>query len=58
MKKRVLIVGGGAAGSNCAWALGQHPDLFEVEVWERGSRPGGVAQSREIREGVNLNYGV
>lgn len=39
-RKRVLIVGAGAAGTAAAYSLGKHPDKFEVEIWERSSVPG------------------
>jgi NADH dehydrogenase FAD-containing subunit len=31
-KKRVLVVGAGAAGMSCADALARHPDRFEVTL--------------------------
>lgn len=40
MKKRVLVVGAGAAGTAAAYSLGRHPDKFDVEIWEKGSVPG------------------
>ena len=36
-KKRVLIVGAGAAGTAAAYSLGKHPDSFEVQLWEKAS---------------------
>ncbi|XP_045162098.2 uncharacterized protein LOC123526910 [Mercenaria mercenaria] len=58
--KRVLIVGAGAAGTAAAYSLGKNPDKFEVEIWERGSVPGGVAAtaSLEKQRGTFVNYGV
>ena len=47
-KKRVLIVGSGASGTAAAYALGKHPDKFDVQVWEKKSLPGGVATSEHI----------
>ncbi|KAG6879788.1 hypothetical protein C0992_011586 [Termitomyces sp. T32_za158] len=49
-KKRVLIVGGGAAGMSAAFAFSQHPDLFDVVLYERSSSPGGMATSTSIDE--------
>jgi len=50
-KKRVLIVGAGAAGTACAWSLSRFPDKFEVHVWEALPVPGGVASSRKVKDG-------
>lgn len=36
-KKRVLIVGAGAAGTAAAYSLGKHPDRFETEIWEKAA---------------------
>ncbi|XP_005111352.1 uncharacterized protein LOC101864185 isoform X2 [Aplysia californica] len=47
-RKRVLIVGSGASGTAAAYALGKHPDKFDVQVWEKLSLPGGVATSEHI----------
>mmetsp|Transcript_12949 Transcript_12949/g.35269 ORF Transcript_12949/g.35269 Transcript_12949/m.35269 type:complete len:543 (+) Transcript_12949:2318-3946(+) len=53
-KKRVLVVGAGAAGSACAWSLSRHPEKFEVHVWEALPVPGGVASSATIRNGQQV----
>lgn len=56
-RKRVCVVGSGAAGMACAWSLGRFPDRFEVEVWEALPQPGGVATSQSLRsskDGANL----
>jgi predicted NAD/FAD-binding protein len=47
-KKKVAIVGGGAAGMACAWSLSRHPDMFEVTVLESLSAVGGVASTCEV----------
>ncbi|KAF8635079.1 hypothetical protein AX15_000564 [Amanita polypyramis BW_CC] len=47
-KTRVLIVGAGAAGLSAAYALSQHPDRYDVRVYERSSNPGGMATSVPI----------
>ena len=61
-KKRVVIVGAGAAGMSCAATLAQHPDKFQVTVIERMSVTGGQATSISIdkdRYGTDwLNDGV
>ena len=49
-KKRVAIVGGGAAGCNAAYAMSLSPELFEVTMFERASVLGGMATSTEIGE--------
>ncbi|XP_045163298.2 uncharacterized protein LOC123527723 [Mercenaria mercenaria] len=60
MRKRVLVVGAGAAGTAAAYSLGKHPDKFEVEIWEKGSVPGGAAGTASLQEqrGTYVNYGV
>ncbi|BGP12350.1 hypothetical protein JCM10213_006519 [Rhodosporidiobolus nylandii] len=49
-KKRVLIVGAGAAGMSCAEQLSQHPDRFDVTVCESQDYCGGQAFSIPIDE--------
>lgn len=49
-KKRVLVVGGGAAGTACAWALGRSGQ-FLVEVWEQCDVAGGQATSVTLGDG-------
>ena len=36
-RKRVLIVGAGAAGTAAAYGLGKQPDRFDVQLWEKAS---------------------
>ncbi|KAK3941031.1 hypothetical protein QBC46DRAFT_432878 [Diplogelasinospora grovesii] len=61
-KKRVLIVGAGAAGMSCAYHLADHPDKFDVAVIEATDYCGGQAFSIPIdadRHGAAwLNQGV
>lgn len=47
-RKRVLIVGAGAAGTAAAYSLGKEPEKFQVEVWEKKAQTGGVATSENI----------
>jgi protoporphyrinogen oxidase len=47
-KKRVAIVGGGAAGCSAAYAMSLSPELFEVTLFERAAVLGGMATSTEI----------
>jgi protoporphyrinogen oxidase len=49
-KKRVLIVGAGAAGMSCAEQLSQHKDRFDVTVIESQDYCGGQAFSIPIDE--------
>ncbi|KAG8531906.1 uncharacterized protein KY384_003542 [Bacidia gigantensis] len=44
-KKKVVIVGGGAAGMSCAATLAQHPEKFDITIIERMSVLGGQATS-------------
>ncbi|KAG6835579.1 hypothetical protein H0H93_016813 [Arthromyces matolae] len=56
-KKRVLIVGGGAAGMSAALAFSQRPDLFDVVLYERSAMPGGMAISTPIdKEAFGADY--
>eukprot|EP00798_Chlamydomonas_sp_ICE-L_P016265 gene16265-22444_t len=51
VKKKVLVVGSGAAGTACAWSLSRFPEKFEVHVWEALDVPGGVASSCVVKDG-------
>ncbi|KAF2030331.1 FAD/NAD(P)-binding domain-containing protein [Setomelanomma holmii] len=61
-KKRVLIVGAGAAGMSCAHQLSQHPEKFDVTLIDAVDYCGGQAFSIPIdkeRHGAAwLNQGV
>lgn len=61
-KKRILVVGAGAAGMSCADSLADHPDRFDVTVVEAQGYAGGQAFSIPIDEsrfGASfLNKGV
>ncbi|KAB5588415.1 hypothetical protein CTheo_8144 [Ceratobasidium theobromae] len=47
-KTRVCIVGAGAAGMSCAFALSKHPDKFEITIFDKQSEAGGMATSIPI----------
>ncbi|GAA5982237.1 hypothetical protein JCM11641_006235 [Rhodosporidiobolus odoratus] len=49
-KKRVLVVGAGAAGMSCAEQLSHHPDKFDVTLAEAQDYCGGQAFSIPIDE--------
>lgn len=56
-KKRVLIVGAGAAGMSCADTLAQHPAKFEVTVLESQNVTGGQATSIDLdKEKYGASY--
>ncbi|KAM7187239.1 flavin-containing amine oxidasedehydrogenase [Rhypophila sp. PSN 637] len=61
-KKKVLVVGAGAAGMSCAYHLSQHPEKFDITVIEASDYCGGQAFSIPIdksRYGASwLNQGV
>jgi len=61
-KKRVLVVGAGAAGMACADGLAKHPDKFEVTLIDAMGYTGGQAFSIDIdekRHGAKwMNQGV
>lgn len=47
-QKRVCIVGGGASGSACAYALSRHPESYNVTLFDKEPHPGGMATSIAI----------
>ncbi|KAJ9123762.1 hypothetical protein QFC24_003536 [Naganishia onofrii] len=49
-KKRVLVVGAGAAGMSCAEQLSQHPEKYDVAIVEAQDYCGGQAFSIPIDE--------
>ena len=48
-RRRVLVVGAGAAGSAAAYCLAKDLNKFSVEVWEKSPVAGGVATSSDLR---------
>lgn len=46
MKKRIGILGGGISGLSLAWYLHQHPEQFEVMVFEANAEAGGWTSSQ------------
>lgn len=57
-RKRVLIVGAGAAGTAAAYCLGKHQDRFSVDLWEKCPVAGGVATSTDVKDNDFINDGV
>ncbi|KAK0754388.1 hypothetical protein B0T18DRAFT_314436 [Schizothecium vesticola] len=61
-RKRVLIVGAGAAGMSCAHHLAEHPDKFDVTLVEAADYCGGQAFSIPLDKAWHgaswLNQGV
>jgi hypothetical protein len=47
-RQRVLVVGGGSAGTAAAWSLARSRERFEVSLWESQAVLGGVATSEEL----------
>ena len=60
--KKILIIGAGAAGIACAYSLSLFPEQYELHVWEKSNKAGGVAFSEEIElengEKQLINVGV
>ncbi|PLB33860.1 putative flavin-containing amine oxidasedehydrogenase [Aspergillus candidus] len=60
--KKVAIIGAGAAGMSCASTLAQHPDKFDVTLFDIATYTGGQATSIDLdsgRYGANwMNDGV
>ena len=57
-KRRVCVVGAGAAGMAAAWSLSRFRDKYEVTLIEAGPVPGGVACTLKLPDGTPVNYGV
>ena len=47
-RQRICIVGAGASGMSAAYALSQHPEKYEVTVYDKESVAGGMATSIAI----------
>ncbi|KAM0750661.1 nucleotide-binding domain-containing protein [Meredithblackwellia eburnea MCA 4105] len=47
-RKRVAVIGAGAAGMSAAYALSLSPDDFDVSLFERSDHTGGMATSTDI----------
>lgn len=48
MPLRICVVGAGISGLGAAWALQQHPDRYDVHVFEQNQRLGGNAMTVDI----------
>ena len=46
--KRVAIIGGGVSGLGAAWALHQHPDRFDFQLYEAQAQLGGNAITADM----------
>ncbi|KAK4531703.1 hypothetical protein CCYA_CCYA09G2560 [Cyanidiococcus yangmingshanensis] len=56
-RRRVLVIGAGAAGCAAAWSLARSAPAIAVEVWEKAAVPGGVATTQHWN-GYWFNDGV
>ncbi|KAF9892117.1 hypothetical protein FE257_002523 [Aspergillus nanangensis] len=50
-RRKVAIIGAGAAGMSCASTLAKHPDRFEISLFDVASYTGGQATSIPLDEG-------
>jgi len=58
-QRSICVIGGGAAGMSCAWALARDPSQrFRVTLLERAPVAGGVATSERFFNETKLNDGV
>ena len=48
MPRRVAIIGAGVSGLGVAWALNQHPDLFDFRLFEAQAQVGGNAITADM----------
>ncbi|KAJ5919390.1 hypothetical protein N7466_010333 [Penicillium verhagenii] len=49
-RKKIAIIGAGAAGMSCAAQLANHPDRFEITMFDTDSHTGGQATSISLDE--------
>ena len=58
--RRVAIVGAGVSGLGAAWALCQHPDRFEIRVYEAQDRIGGNAITADMPQddGTSIPFDI
>ncbi|KAL4892449.1 hypothetical protein BDV59DRAFT_208206 [Aspergillus ambiguus] len=50
-RKRVAVIGAGAAGMSCVSTLAKHPDQFEISLFDIAPYTGGQATSIDLDEG-------
>ncbi len=53
--QRIAIVGSGVAGLGAAWMLSQHPQHYDVTIFEADDRIGGCAHTYEHTNGVVID---
>ncbi|MYB33768.1 MAG: NAD(P)-binding protein [Gammaproteobacteria bacterium] len=46
--RKIAIIGGGVSGLAAAWALNQHPENFDFQIFESASRVGGNAITADM----------
>ena len=49
-QRKIAIVGGGVSGLGVAWALSQHPELFDFRLYEAEPRIGGNAVTCDMQQ--------
>jgi predicted NAD/FAD-binding protein len=52
--ERICVVGAGVSGLGAAWALGLHPDRYQVEVFEGRDQVGGNARTVDIPQASGM----
>ena len=60
MTRRIAIIGGGISGLGAAWALNQHPDQFEFQLYEAQDRIGGNAVTADMpqQDGSKIPFDI
>lgn len=60
MTRRIAIIGGGISGLGAAWALNQHPDQFEFQLFEAQDRIGGNAVTADMpqQDGSKIPFDI
>ena len=60
MTRRIAIVGGGVSGLAAAWALNQHPDRFDIRLFEAQGHIGGNAITADMPQddGTSIPFDI
>ncbi len=59
-QRRIAVIGGGMSGLGAAWALAQHPDRFDIRLFEANDRLGGNAVTVDMPQddGTSIPFDI